>query len=157
MGDFANSSGYLNFTPAVWDPKEMIDELATIMTAGRLSSDNRLVIEDAVKNETDANLAAVKVRQLLLSTAEFHTTGTVTKTTGTRTAEDNSSTEPSSSAYKAVVYVMLKGGADTYNFIVPHTCPQLDNIRDQYNSGKSGRADNIFVLRSNQTHALFLF
>jgi hypothetical protein len=156
MGDFANSSGYLNFTPAVWDPKEMIDELATIMTAGRLSSANRLVIEDAVKNETNATLAAIKMRQLLLSTAEFHATGTVTKTTGTRTIEEPS-TEPSSPSYKAVVYVMLKGGADTYNFIVPHICPGQDNIRDQYNSRKSGRADNIFVLRSNQTHALFLF
>jgi hypothetical protein len=62
MGDFANSSGYLNFTPAVWEPKEMIVELATIMTAGRLSSANRLVIEDPVKNETNATLAAIKIQ-----------------------------------------------------------------------------------------------
>jgi hypothetical protein len=117
---------------------------------------NRLVIEDAVKNETNATFAAIKMQQLLLSTAEFHATGTVTKTTGTRSvnsSEDSSTL--SSSSYKAVVYMMLKGGADTYNFIVTHTCPQQGNIRDQYNSGKSGRADKIFGLRSNQTHKTF--
>jgi hypothetical protein len=132
----------------------MIDELATIMTAGRLSSANRLVIEDAVKNETNATLAAIKVQQLLLTTGEFHATGPVTKSTGSRTFV--ASEEASSSSYKAVVFVMLKGGADTYNFIVPHTCPQQDNIRDQYNSGKSGRTDKIVGLLANQTHDAFL-
>mmetsp|Transcript_662 Transcript_662/g.1594 ORF Transcript_662/g.1594 Transcript_662/m.1594 type:complete len:2342 (-) Transcript_662:143-7168(-) len=138
MGHFENSSGYLNFTPADVEPSAMVDELATIMTAGRLSSANRQTIVDAVANETNATLSSIKIRQLILTTAEFHTTGSIEKTEGTRSLpepeeeESSNSSGTSSSSYKAVVYVMLKGGADTYNFIVPHTCPD-NNLRSDYN------------------------
>jgi hypothetical protein len=51
------------------------------------------------------------------------------------------SPQSSNKGYKAVVYVLLSGGADTYNMLVPHTCSSTNQngqtLREQYNTERT--------------------
>ena len=107
---------------------QIVDELALLMTAGRLSANNRQQIVDAINVESETD--PVKTAQLLIATTpEFHATNLVRKSGEDRPTEapPQSSTRP----YKAVVYLLLSGGADSYNMLAPHTCNTETNQNGQ--------------------------
>uniref|UniRef100_A0A7S4JHS0 DUF1501 domain-containing protein n=1 Tax=Paramoeba aestuarina TaxID=180227 RepID=A0A7S4JHS0_9EUKA len=94
-----------------------------MFTPGRMSSENRQIIIDAINdlpgsatNEEILRLAY----QLLVAAPEFHVTNIVRPTSVDR--PQPAALEPATEPYKAIVYFMLAGGADTYNLLVPHTC-----------------------------------
>ncbi|KAL7567214.1 hypothetical protein ACA910_021201 [Epithemia clementina (nom. ined.)] len=119
-GRYLDSSGFPDFTPASNDPVAMVDELATLLTSGRLNAKLREVIANVVAKASDPLQAAIQAQQLVVSSSEFHSTGTVSKR-GEPRAERNKAPQ-TQKPYKAVVVLMLNGGCDTYNLIVPHTC-----------------------------------
>ena len=103
---------------------EVVDDLATLLTSGRLSPDNRGIIKEAfsdtLKSGKDEFEAMINAQQLIALSPEFHTTNLVQKT-----GEDRSS-PPTLNAtgypYKAVIYVMLSGGMDSWNVLAPESC-----------------------------------
>jgi hypothetical protein len=141
IGDVAGSAGNLAHQSTNADSaKAVVDELATLMTAGRLSQDNRDQVERML---VEQSVEAFRKAQLLIaSSPEFHSTNLVRKTGLERPAELLRS--PSSRPYKALVYVMLTGGYDSYNMLVPHSCNATNSngqsLLDQYLQLRSGLA-----------------
>lgn len=139
--DFSNSYAHLTHEMA-WDTPEagvihadaVISELSLILTAGRLSPTNFDIIKSAYleKLPTAGHAAAHRMAvQLILTTPEFHTTQT-TISSGLDRPEP---AVPVSSGvpYKAIVMVMLSGGADSFNMLVPHTCTGAKDMYQEYN------------------------
>jgi hypothetical protein len=98
----------------------VVDELAMLMTSGRLSSANRHLVEVVYSRETDVKMAILKAQQLIATTPEFHSTGMVRRNGGERPEPEIPA--PSSKPYKALVYLMFNGGMDSFNMLVPHSC-----------------------------------
>jgi hypothetical protein len=111
-----------------WAPKagasglEVVDELSTLLTAGRLGKENRDIIEQVYTQKTidvggsnGLDQAKKIAMQLIASTSEFHTTNqVVTKSGDDRDTSSLDAGAPSgetdTSDYKAVIYMDLNGG-----------------------------------------------
>ena len=128
-GVFANMTGHLGYLPSSVDT--VVDELSTMLTSGRLNPSSRALIKDALQGETDTLQATIKAQQLIATTAEFHTTGTVNPSKEITRRRTNVGSGSGHNSYKALVVVMLEGGYDSYNLIVPHKC-EGQEIRKQY-------------------------
>ena len=126
VGDNSGSVGYLGYTESDPDSTstEITENVADMLTAGRLSSD--AVTQIAAKVDTmEDNDTKLRLAQQLVSTSpEFHTTNIVDRTANARapTPRQERSEED---GYKAVVVVFLSGGWDAYNVLMPHTSCDL--------------------------------
>jgi len=133
-GAFVNASGVLSWEPDESSAEHAVDQLATIMTSGRLDSRKRDLIKSVFANESDKSYAVIKAQQLVAATAEFHTTGMSTSNSSLRPRGDEP--EASDRPYKALVVLMLRGGVDSYNMIVPEECEGSNSagqtVREQY-------------------------
>ena len=129
-----------NTTTPQAQAENVVGELSTILTSGRLSAANKAVIKDEYLKKlnqtgiTDPAGAALRMaQQLVLASPEFHTTNIATRTGAARPLPP---ARPTSGApYKAIVYVLFSGGCDSYNMLVPHTCSVVnDNMTlwDEY-------------------------
>ncbi|CAB9496881.1 Protein of unknown function (DUF1800) [Seminavis robusta] len=122
--------GGFGFTPSSTDAA--VDELATLMTAGRLSPEKRTKLKSLYDSPIESQM-------LISSTPEFHATG-VTQTTGVSRPPKPAATA-SSTPYKALVYVFLPGAYDSWNTLVPHTCTVTNSAgqtpREQYENERS--------------------
>jgi len=123
VGDYSASVGYLTFpfqTNNGISVASKIDEISTLLTAGRLSAENKQVLVDAhayFNENYGIDFADRVLLKLISTTSEFHTSNTLRKRGSPR-----SSTPPaakSSSPYKAIVYINLAGGADSFNILTP--------------------------------------
>ncbi|KAL3923785.1 MAG: hypothetical protein SGILL_001448 [Bacillariaceae sp.] len=147
-GELSYDATALNLANA----NDVVDDLATLLTAGRLSQSSRNVIAAAFDETLDSLAtieetvrptpegaffeAVVNAQQLIAVSPEFHTTNIPSRTGSSRTLEAprDAPTEP----YKSVVLLFLAGGADSYNMIapVPGTCAGMgsDNrtLDEQY-------------------------
>lgn len=98
----------------------VVDKLSTLLTAGRLSANAKALIVDAYDNAGSAEDGLHMAQQLILTTAEFHTTNAAKSTDQPR--EDVSFPSSTGKPYRAVVYLMLSGGCDSFNMLTPYTC-----------------------------------
>jgi len=131
-GQFSGSSGSLTFNPSnKEDPETIIAEFATLLTSGRVSNERRNIIKKVFDEEQDPEKALSLVKQLLLTTPEFHATGGANSFKGETRRLLETSVETCSN-YKAVVHVVLKGGCDSYNVLVPHSNCAEENLYNQY-------------------------
>lgn len=106
------SAGWLSYNSS--NPTLAIDELATLLTSGRMSSQKRnLITANCNFSKSDCLL---KAEQLILSSPEFHSTGLV-RSNGVE--RETKSTLGTCKPYKAIVHILLKGGCDSYNMLVP--------------------------------------
>lgn len=115
------SLGRLTYSPSDSSSAETItDELAALLTGGRLSLASREIIDEVINAETNPTLAMIKAQQLIALSPEFHSTNMARKTGASRPEPRTppASTKP----YKAVVYVLLDGGVDSFNMLAPHSC-----------------------------------
>lgn len=118
--------------------EEVVDELSTLLTSGRLSEENKQLIVDAYKytmtEMNDPNVAMVNAQQLITLSPEFQTTNTPTRLSESRAIPEKPN--PSGEPYKAVIYVNLAGGADSYNMLVPNVCSGTNakgiSVAEQY-------------------------
>ena len=122
VGDYTTSVGQLRYitTNNTISVSNMVEELSTLMTAGRLSAENKQVMLDAHAYFTTNNGTASADRvlvKLFAATPEFHTSNTVRKSGSPRTITPPKA--KSSSPYKAIVYVNLAGGVDSFNILTP--------------------------------------
>ena len=137
-GDFSHAQAVLaferNFDETVSSPDThadaVVNELARLLTSGRLSDDNRQIIKEAYVDKLPDQAAALRIaQQLIVTSPEFHTTNTVKKSGGSRKEVENP--QPAGTSYKAVIFLMLSGGCDSFNMLVPHTCSS-NNLYDEY-------------------------
>ncbi len=118
--------GHLTFYPSDKDDivENIIDELATLLTSGRMSRVNRDIVRDTyltVHSETNDRVLALSIiQQLMVTSAEFHTN---VLTTNTPRIRDTGKLDAKKTCkkYKAVVHILLPGGMDSYNLLVPHS------------------------------------
>eukprot|EP00804_Cyclotella_cryptica_P005395 CCRYP_017085-RA/>CCRYP_017085-RA protein AED:0.06 eAED:0.06 QI:162/1/1/1/1/0.96/28/3961/2317 len=131
IGDYSSSVGYVTYQVNATDILNKIDDLDTIMTGGRLSAENRQVLADAYQYffvAHDVETADRVLMGLMAASPEFHTSNTLKKT-GSKRAVTPPATK-SSAPYKAIVYIYLSGGLDSYNLLTPHNdsgCYLYDN------------------------------
>ena len=122
IGNYSHSYGHMTAWPRGNAAREIVDELATLLTSGRLSEENRQIIvgafEDTILAGKTTKEAIINVQQLITTTAEFHTNTLMRNIGDERELPEPS--QPSSKPYKAVVHVMLAGGMDSFNMLVPH-------------------------------------
>ena len=112
--------------------EQAIDEMSLLLTGGRLSDHARQIIvaeyEKELSRYGDEEKAMRVAQQLLVITPEFHSTSLndIKDEGGMReVVEEEVAKVPSD--YKAVVYLMMFGAADSYNFIIPHSgCGEKD-------------------------------
>lgn len=92
------------------------------MTGGRLSNIARATLESAYNEELTAggSVKALRMLQkLILTTPEFHTTSVFNEIEESRPEPPRP--DPPTNPYKALVYVNLNGGMDSFNVLVPHS------------------------------------
>jgi len=118
------SRGFLRYSPAASSPSEVVDELALLLTSGRLSAASRSLITNEYQSAATAEDGLRSAQKLIATTPEFHSTRVVTPV---KVRPNMVTPTPSGNGYKAVVFVMLGGGMDSYNVLVPHSdCPAQD-------------------------------
>jgi uncharacterized protein (DUF1501 family) len=137
------SLGKLTYSPSDSSSSEKItDELATLLTSGRLSLASRELIGKVIQAEPTPALALIKAQQLMAFTPEFHSTNVARKTGETR--PELEAPPPSTKPYKAVVYLLLDGGMDSFNMLAPHTCSATNSdgktLLQQYYSERTSIA-----------------
>lgn len=92
---------------------DILDELALLMTAGRLSPQNRAIIKPIVSvpfNSGDIAKAVRAAQQLIWSAPEVHATNIPRSISAPRPNSDD--TPNNQAPYKAVVVLMMLGGTD---------------------------------------------
>jgi len=141
LGNTPRNEGEATYIPSSNNAADIVDELSLLLTSGRLSSGNRQIIIDAYedtiaagKSETEA---IINAQQLFIMTPEFNANGSVEKTGEPRNG--SSDLPPPANEYKAVIFVMLEGGMDSYNLLVPKEGCSVTNAdgktsREQYDS-----------------------
>ena len=132
--------GKLAYSPeSIASPNAIVNELATLLTSGRLSISSRAVVEEVIRAEPNRTLGVMKAQQLMVLTPEFHSTNLARKSGASR--PDLEVTPPSAKPYKAFVYVLLAGGMDSFNMLAPHTCSVKNaanqTLLEQYNAMRS--------------------
>lgn len=136
--DNEGSIGTINYLPM--DNSNIVDELATLLTAGRLSLQRRDIIKTAVHGELNPPSTIARVQKIMVFAPEFYVTNLVRLSSSSRRPEIEK--PPSSSRpYKALVYLMLEGGVDSFNLIAPHTCAATNSngetLLEQYYSERT--------------------
>ena len=117
---------------------DIIDNFATLLTSGRLEKNKREMIKEEYENTIargkNKREARVNAQQLIVTTPEFHTSS-IGHTTG-QTRATPGIPEATNIPYKAVILVVLKGGYDSFNVLVPKSCKTMNQdgktVRDQY-------------------------
>ena len=131
-GHFNRATGILEFKRGENLTDTIVDEVASLLTSGRLSAENRLIVKTAFNDAMAVSGPEAGLRlaqQLVAASPEFHSTNVITKSGNSRPIPDPPL--PTQQDYKAVVYLMLAGGCDSFNMIIPHTCSN-SNIVQQY-------------------------
>mmetsp|Transcript_31842 Transcript_31842/g.73213 ORF Transcript_31842/g.73213 Transcript_31842/m.73213 type:complete len:3134 (+) Transcript_31842:2040-11441(+) len=108
----------------------LVKELSTLLTAGRLDSESITIIKKAYDDAPTHDEGLRAAQRLILTTAEFHSTNVVERTNILR--ESFSFPKPSDKSYKALVTVMLNGGCDTFNMLVPYSCTIGKDLQAEY-------------------------
>ena len=102
--------------------EDVVDELALVLTAGRLEQSARDIIVQQYNrvHAADGALSALKMaQQLVAASPEFQITNQVQRKLGFR--REPSVVPREQKPYKAVVYLFVSGGLDSYNLLVPHS------------------------------------
>ena len=129
-GDFSKSYGYLHYDNDSDDIEVVLNELSTLLTAGRLSDTNKELVKIAAEDQFTYGERAKSIRamiELILATAEFQTTGLARNSNEVRVPPVDD--EPPSKEYKAVVFLMFAGGMDSWNMLIPVCAELYDEYR----------------------------
>lgn len=149
---------------AYWPPStasayEIVEDLSLLLTSGRLTKENKALIAGHVKTamkEGDVGKAVRIAQELVISTPEFHVTNHIRKQENIR--ESFGYAEEPRSNYKAVVVLMMIGGLDSFNLLLPKgQCAGDDqhqnyqNLRGSKHAIPLSRLESIYANGSNQT------
>lgn len=109
----------------------VVDNLANLLTAGRLNPKHRALIVEAYNKAGSADDGLKVAQRLILTTPEFHSTNLYKPSEVPRPGV----TFPDSTGkpYRAVVFMMWSGGCDSFNMVAPHTCESKDLYTEYLN------------------------
>lgn len=143
LGDTSRGEGELTYTPDVnLNTAKVIDELATLLTSGRLSAEKRALLQTAYGQFNDDREALIRMEELIATTPEFHTNGLARATEDLRPARG--APVPSTRPYKAVIQLLLSGGWDSFNVLAPEVCHGKnaagETLDEQYRAIRGGLA-----------------
>lgn len=128
------SSGALEYIPSSSSLEAAVDEMTLLLTAGRISPTTTSVMLDAVGDQPSDNVYR-SIQELISVSPEFHATGLVSRDGNLRQSEVKEAPD-SSEPYRALVVMLLDGGVDSHNMVVPHSCSRRNengqNLREQY-------------------------
>ena len=114
-----------------WAPEgDAVDELDLLLTGGRLGATSRAAVSQALGGGLKRAL------KVLLAAPEFHATGLPLDTPVMREVPEEKASLKR--PYKAVVVLMLQGGANSFNFIAPQGS-SCTGLADEY---ATARGDN---------------
>jgi len=145
VGDYRGSNGWYNYRVPSTNSNVVVNELATLLTAGRLSQKNRAILEaayDTEKDFGDHDSAQRLVLQGIQFTPEYNTYQTVAEVKEARPAAPPQALAVG--GYKAIVYIFLNGGMDSWNMLPPYPggCPAENDIYAEYAGIRRGVALN---------------
>lgn len=137
--NYNNARGTLTYEPdGSKSASEIVDELALLLTGGRLHDHARTVIINSY-NAAGGGTGGLKTAQKLMAVVpEFHSTNVVNANTSSR--PDADIPQPSSKEYKAVVFLNLSGGCDSYNLLIPHSGCSGKDMYQHYKDVRGGIA-----------------
>ena len=126
--------GHLSYKPTQpTDAATTIGELSLLLTAGRVSKERRAVIAaayDAERLKSNAETALKRALKLFIMASEFHASNLVQ---GKGSKRPMSTPQVSRGReYKALVVLFLKGGADSFNLLVPHSECSAHDLHKEY-------------------------
>jgi cullin-associated NEDD8-dissociated protein 1 len=113
--------------------RELIIQLNTLLLGGRLDSyrqDVLLSLYEKAKVSASIDYAVKKVISALTITPEYQITSTAP--VNLTASKKPSVSLDASGGYKAIVYVFLEGGMDSYNLLVPHSTCAKSDLYSQY-------------------------
>ena len=154
-GEYSRSQGRLRYKPAAATAEEIVDELATLLTSGRLGRENRDIIIDMYRRELDKEAALRMAQQLIVTTPEYTGTSAVPKSIKKERKSANVAT--TCRPYKAVVVIMLEGAVDSQNMLIPHSGCEDRIGKDLYAEYATVRnylaidKDDLLPIESNNT------
>jgi uncharacterized protein (DUF1501 family) len=120
-GSYNNAMGYLAYTPnESYNSLQVVDEMSLLLTAGRMSNTKRTLLREVYDMAVSRTEGFLNVGQLILTTPEFHTTGITENSGGDRPPD--AAVDSNAKPYKAVILMMLDGGLDSFNVLIPHVC-----------------------------------
>ena len=110
-----------------WEPRDtdaVMDAMGTLLTPGRFSGFSRAVIGEAYLRERTQEDAFKRALRLFMMAPAFHVNNDPSPTMVERppVTPVPSQNRP----YKAIITIMLAGGADSYSLLNPHTCSPVD-------------------------------
>ena len=121
----------------------VVSELDLLLTGGRLNTHAHSLIAADYRAKLSTSTAAEALQaaqELFLFTAEFHTTNLLNRRNLPR--PDIPDIPSQGRAYKAIVYIFLDGGADTYNLLVPTSGCTGGEGTDLWAQWEGQRGDN---------------
>jgi hypothetical protein len=118
-GDYRMSVGRLKYSVREIGIEQTIDDLGTLLTSGRLSPSSRKLIKDRIQSVGSNEMTLQIAQQLVISSPEYHSTGH----TGSygKIRPDVPESKKTCNRKKALIHILLKGGCDSYNLLVPHS------------------------------------
>ena len=138
-GELDNAWGKLSLSyNDASDSENIVHDLATLLTAGRLNDDSRQMITQELENAPDVETGVRLAQQLIAVSPEFHSTNMMEFNGEDREVPPPIS--PSTIPYKAVVYFLASGGIDSYNMIVPHSGCVGKDMYQEYSTVRSSVA-----------------
>ena len=70
-GEFLHSVGRLTYQPSSEDSEEIVNELSTLITSGRLSDANKQVENNVCDQEPNQTAALMMAQQIIILSPEF--------------------------------------------------------------------------------------
>ncbi len=95
------------------DITKIVDDLATLLTSGRLSKSQREIIGQAYMKESDKTEALRLAQKLTILSPEHHVTGLIKKSSEKR--PELPAPTKTCQEYKAVIHILLEGGVSLWN------------------------------------------
>uniref|UniRef100_A0A7S1G156 DUF1501 domain-containing protein n=1 Tax=Corethron hystrix TaxID=216773 RepID=A0A7S1G156_9STRA len=113
------SYGMSAYEPSFTDAESIVNELDILLTQGRLSTKSQQIIVEAINRANSFEEGLRMAQKLIITTPEYHSTS-ILEMSGLTRAETVAPPEPKA-AYKSLVYIMLNGGNDSFNMLVPYS------------------------------------
>ena len=132
-GDYSRSVGFLSYSPTGSGTTENVQEIADLLTSGRLSATALTEIVTRVDQEATLDTKIRLAQQIIATTPEFHTTNLANRNGNERAPTPIQ--ERSDDGYKAVVVLNLSGGLDSFNVLMPGS---VCSLYKSYRSAREG-------------------
>lgn len=131
--------GTLTYSPAgSKSASEIVDELALLLTAGRLHDEAKTTMINTYNAAGGGTAGLKNIQKVMATIPEFHSTNVIDANSTPR--PEVNIPQPSEEEYKAVIFLNLSGGCDSYNLLIPKSGCDVKDMYEHYSAVRSGLA-----------------